>query len=753
MAHTQGTSSRVQRLTSLVAIVVVALATGLAFGRVYLGHTPTYQLIAVGLASGVVAWALERRSLVLATLVSAVLLVVTIGWLVFPESTWYGLPTLATLHDIAHAAGQVGRQARVQVSPAPATDALLFAGITAVWAALFSCHALAFRAGSPLLSLVPPLALVVFADSVLDEFVKPWYGVYFLVGGLAVVFADSLRRLQGWGAVWSVPGRRNRLLPVTGRSARRVGIFAVAIAIVAPVVVPGFGSKAVIDISKVNGGNGVQLAPLVSMASFLQQGASQPVFTVRTTHPSYWRIGSLDVYGTATSGTTWTFGNESAQPVSGTALNAAAADGVTIDQRFTADSDWSFAEVPVAPNPLSVTMPSSALTWATASDTVRMDDPLREGDTYTVVSDTPDPSRAELTNATIQAGTQYTQLPGDMPARLHQIAIQWTEGIDKPYEQVLAIQRHLLAPQSGFTYDQYVKYPDDPRSLVRFLDDFRTGFCQQYASAMAVLLRELGIPARIAIGFTKGTQDQQDPSLWHVDTHNYHAWVEVRFDHWGWLGFEATPGISNPATEAYQAQVVAPQGDVVCPPHQPRCLRPSATPSVSPPPFSARTRIPTSEAGGRASSRSSWVPLLAILGVVLLVLLLSAIPIVVELRRRRRLRHAVDARAKILATYGVFADRAGRLGLPRGPGETAEEYRARVQASGRLRDGHVDRLTRLTVLAAYAPDEPSPDDALDARADADAALQELRETATWKRRLLGMYLSPSAPSRERDRRR
>jgi transglutaminase-like putative cysteine protease len=754
MAHTQGTSARVQRLTSLVAVVLIALATGLAFGRVYLGHTATYQLIAVGIASGVVAWALERRSLVLATLVSAVLLVVAIGWLVFPESTWYGLPTFATLHDIAHAAGQVGRQARVQVSPAPATDALLFAGITAVWAALFSCHALAFRAGSPLLSLVPPLALVVFADSVLEEFVKPWYGVYFLVGGLAVVFADSLRRLQGWGAVWSVPGRRNRLLPVTGRSARRVGIFAVAVAIFAPVVVPGFGSKAVIDISQVNAGNGVKLAPLVSMAAQLQEGTAQPVFTVQTNHPSYWRIGSLDVYGTATSGTTWTYGNESTQPVSGTTLNAPAADAVTIDQRFTADNDWSFAEVPVAPNPTSVTMPTSALTWATASDTVRMDDPLHEGDTYTVVSDTPDPSRTELTNATIPTETPYTQLPGDMPARLHQIATQWTAGATTPYEQVLAIQRHLLAPQSGFTYNQYVRYTDDPRSLVHFLDDTRMGFCQQYASAMAVLLRELGIPARIAIGFTKGVQDQQDPSLWHVDTHNYHAWVEVLFNHWGWLGFEATPGISNPTTEAYQASVVTPQSDVICPPHQPRCLRPSVTASASPPAsFTTRPGTRSSGEAGQGSSGSSWIPLLLILGLVLLVLVLSAIPLLVEARRRRRLRHAVDARAKILATYGVFADRAGRLGLPRGPGETADEYRARVQASGRLQDGHVDRLTRLAVLAAYSPGEPSADDALDARADADAALRELRDTATWRRRLLGMYLSPSAAPRARERRR
>lgn len=147
------------------------------------------------------------------------------------------------------------------------------------------------------------------------------------------------------------------------------------------------------------------------------------------------------------------------------------------------------------------------------------------------------------------------------------------------------------------------------------------------------------------------------------------------------------------------------------------------------------------------------MPLLVILGIVLLVVLLSAVPIVLEVRRRRRLRHAVDARGRILVTYGVFADRAARLGLPRSRGETAEEYRARVQASGRLANGHVDRLTRLVVLAAYAPAEPSADDALDAQADADQALRELRETASWRRRLLGLYVAAPTPQREHDRRR
>jgi hypothetical protein len=79
MAHTPGTTARVQRLTSLVAILLVATAVGFAFGRVYQGHGATYRLIGVAALSGVAAWAFERRSLLLSTLASAVLLLLVLG--------------------------------------------------------------------------------------------------------------------------------------------------------------------------------------------------------------------------------------------------------------------------------------------------------------------------------------------------------------------------------------------------------------------------------------------------------------------------------------------------------------------------------------------------------------------------------------------------------------------------------------------------------------------------------------------------
>jgi hypothetical protein len=92
-----------------------------------------------------------------------------------------------------------------------------------------------------------------------------------------------------------------------------------------------------------------------------------------------------------------------------------------------------------------------------------------------------------------------------------------------------------------FTYDQ------DPFSrqvlppLVEFVTETRRGYCQHFASAMALMLRYLGIPARVAAGFTSGSYDQED-GRWTVTDHDAHTWVEVWFRGFGWLPFDPTPG-------------------------------------------------------------------------------------------------------------------------------------------------------------------------------------------------------------------
>jgi hypothetical protein len=111
-------------------------------------------------------------------------------------------------------------------------------------------------------------------------------------------------------------------------------------------------------------------------------------------------------------------------------------------------------------------------------------------------------------------------------------------------------------------------------------------------------------------------------------------------------------------------------------------------------------------------------------------------------KRRRRLRRAAGVpRRMILATYDVFTERAAELGFPRDSGETLEEYRRRVVGSGLLRNGDLDRLTDITVSAAYAPREPGEPDAREARDAAERTLTDLRKGTPLMLRVRGRYVT------------
>src|SRR6266545_4925599 len=192
MAAHQEPTPRAHRLLALGAVGLLAAATAIAFGRVFVGHGATWKLLAAGLASVAVAGLLERRSLLLATVASAVCLLVALAVLVFPQTTWIGLPTSETLGAIRDALERVGQEARVQVAPSAPLTPLLLAAVTAVWTASFSAHALAIRAGGPLLAVLPSVALVGFTDTVMQDGARPGYAVVLLSAVLFVSFLDGL---------------------------------------------------------------------------------------------------------------------------------------------------------------------------------------------------------------------------------------------------------------------------------------------------------------------------------------------------------------------------------------------------------------------------------------------------------------------------------------------------------------------------------------------------------------------------------
>ena len=120
----------------------------------------------------------------------------------------------------------------------------------------------------------------------------------------------------------------------------------------------------------------------------------------------------------------------------------------------------------------------------------------------------------------------------------------WTEArrltakAGSPYEATVTIERWLRTV-GGFQYDEHPPYSGPAPPLVDFLERTKLGYCQQFAGTMALMLRYLGIPARVAVGFTSGTWKD---GKWTVTDHDAHAWVEAWFAGYGWLTFDPTPG-------------------------------------------------------------------------------------------------------------------------------------------------------------------------------------------------------------------
>jgi protein-glutamine gamma-glutamyltransferase len=116
-----------------------------------------------------------------------------------------------------------------------------------------------------------------------------------------------------------------------------------------------------------------------------------------------------------------------------------------------------------------------------------------------------------------------------------------TREAGSPYEAAVLLEAWFRGAEGGFVYDESpgVTAITEGPPLARFLE-VKRGYCQHFAGAMALMLRYLGVPARVAAGFTSGTYDVRKHE-WTVTDHNAHTWVEVYFPEYGWIPFDPTP--------------------------------------------------------------------------------------------------------------------------------------------------------------------------------------------------------------------
>ena len=154
------------------------------------------------------------------------------------------------------------------------------------------------------------------------------------------------------------------------------------------------------------------------------------------------------------------------------------------------------------------------------------------------------PTAAELSRAGAGApsdGDVTGQVPPDLPQSLIDLSRQVTRGADTPYARAAAIQAYLRSP-TNFTYDTQQRPGNGYQALVNFLTVDKRGYCEQFASAMAMMARVNGIPSRVAVGFLPGTQSGD---TYDVSVRDMHAWPELYFAGYGWVRFEPTPGVQS----------------------------------------------------------------------------------------------------------------------------------------------------------------------------------------------------------------
>jgi hypothetical protein len=159
--------------------------------------------------------------------------------------------------------------------------------------------------------------------------------------------------------------------------------------------------------------------------------------------------------------------------------------------------------------------------------------------TYDVFSAAEAPSAKDLRSApppALVAERFYRQLP-PMSRRVRALADSLTAGSATQYDKVIAVQNYL---RSQFSYTLELPASAREATLENFLFHRRAGHCEYFSTALAVLLREVGIPTRNVNGFLGGTWNEFGRFL-TVTQNEAHSWVEVYFSGYGWVAFDATP--------------------------------------------------------------------------------------------------------------------------------------------------------------------------------------------------------------------
>jgi transglutaminase superfamily protein/transglutaminase TgpA-like protein len=294
--------------------------------------------------------------------------------------------------------------------------------------------------------------------------------------------------------------------------------------------------------------------------------------------------------------------------------------------------------LPILSNPRSLDTPGGGA-WSAATASV-VNAKLTRGMTYTQRVAQPNPTVDVLEKAPAwvppdePTRARLLDVP-EFPSSVKALSEELTAGKDSPYEKAKAISEYFTTPANNFIYTLSTGNNDGRDALVSFLEN-KQGFCQQYAAAAAVLMRQAGLPSRVVIGYTHREPDNE--GIFTVMTSDAHAWVEVFFQNIGWIPFDPTPLVGAEAGRA----VALPWA-----PHPEIEAEQTAEPTANQGP-AASSASAAAQASQDVASENRMGPSSAVLGVALLVLLVLLVLAAVvfgpqwlrQRQRRRRLERA-----------------------------------------------------------------------------------------------------------------
>jgi transglutaminase-like putative cysteine protease len=461
------------------------------------------------------------------------------------------LPTSETWELFRLELDLVGEQFRTAVAPVAflaGWDVLAAVGVAV---AVLLSDTFAFRAFARAEALVPGGVLFVFIAALGTDRLR--IASTMALVGTGVVATIVLRQHHAPSRPSTIGISRldvGRVLPIAVGSALCIAVIA---GFVGPRL-PGAGAEPIYETKGGSGGSVTEVvSPLVDIRSRLTNRSTTELLTVQSDTGSYWRSSALPKF----DGVTWGLPERGLSRADGI-IGQGAAGSVEIRQEITIAA-LGGALLPAAADPVAATGEGDLrddLRWnADTATLVKTGGDLETGDRFSIISASPRYSSATLAAATsFDPGDPiFLELPSDFPESVASTALEVTAGSTSTYQAALTLQNWM---RDEFSYSLEIQEGHGNNAIESFLFN-RVGYCEQFAGSYAAMLRSIGIPTRVAVGFTQGVD--AGSGIYSVLGRNAHAWPEVWFDGIGWVPFEPTPGRGAPGAQEYTG--VTPQQD------------------------------------------------------------------------------------------------------------------------------------------------------------------------------------------------